>query len=189
MLLIAGLAVAACGDDDGGGPTASENGNGDTTPLSSPVNTPAGTIGEPAICTDNEAQDGLFTTLEFSGDDGLYEQGEDVEITLTLINCGDGDVSLKFPTTQRYSIMIQDEDTAIEVWNAAAGKDFAEDEGEQLILQGETVVYTESWDQKNLRGDQVEPGMYKVSGFSVGCGGELQADCKFGPVRKIQVLE
>ena len=179
--------MIACGDDDVADPTA--DGDTSSTPPGSPVRTTAGTIGEPAICTDNEAQDGLFTTLEFSGDDGLYEQGEDVEITLTLINCGDGEVSLKFPTTQRYSFMIQDADSEIEVWNAAAGKDFVEEEGEQLIMQGETIVYTEVWDQKDLQGEQVLPAFYKVFGFSVGCGGELQTDCKFGPVRRIQVLQ
>ena len=197
------LLLAACGgdDDDGGGsPTPSGDVNGSPaatgreTPVPSgePINSPAGTAGPEAVCTEGESQRGLLSTLEFGGDDGLFEPGEDVEMTLTLINCDEVEEDLFYTTTQRYVFIIElvpeDSDVGAEVWRSSDGKVYAETAGELIMQPNETVVYTETWDQTDsVTGEQVEEGRYKISAFSVGCGSEDRSDCRFGPIKYIEV--
>ena len=191
VLLLAALALlAACGDDDGGDADSSPTGSGESTrtPAGTPVTSPAGSPGLPVECTAGEGQRGLLADLEFSGDDGLFDEGEDVEMTLTLINCGDNEVRLSFPTTKRFEVSIEDE-AGLEVWNSSDNKAFDQVIGEQLIASGDTVVYVETWEQEDSRGEQVPPGTYRVSALSVGCGQEEATDCKFGPIRLLEVVE
>ena len=190
MVLAVFVLLAACGDDDGGDADGSPTDNGESTrtPGGPPIESPAGTAGLPVECTVGEGQRGLLADLEFSGDDGLFDEGEDVEMTLTLINCAENEVRLSFPSTKRYEVSIEDE-AGIEVWNSSDGKAFDQVIGEEVIATGETVVYTETWKQEDSQGEQVPPGTYRVSALSVGCGLEEATDCKFGPIKLLEIVE
>jgi hypothetical protein len=190
------LALAAgCGDDDSDSDTASPTRNASEepsgtgpTPTDGDGATPAGSQGAPAVCTQENAQQGTITTLDFDRPTGGgYEVGDGIEITLTIINCGDNNIELSFPTTQRYLFIAQDKDEN-EVWNSASGVTYDEEAGELIIAPNETVVYEETWDQKNNNGEQVAEGVYKISAFSIGCTSN-QSNCRFGPIRQIEIGE
>lgn len=189
-LLLAALALlAACGGDDGGSEDGSPTASGESTRTSdgTPVTTPGGSPGLPVECTSGEEQRGLLADLEFNGDDGLFDEGEEIEMTLTIINCGDNEVVLSFTSTQRYEVSIEDE-AGLEVWNSSDDKDFDDVDGEQVIVSGETVVYVEPWDQQDSQGEQVPPGTYRVAFLSVGCGQPDASDCQFGPIKLIEIV-
>jgi hypothetical protein len=198
LLLIASLALlflAACGDDDDGtdSPTpteaASETAGGPTV-SGGPTATSTGPGDAPEVCTGEHAQQGTITTLDFDNENGLYDSGEAVEITLTIANCGDNDIELSFSTAQRYEMLAQDEN-GNEVWNSADGQSYDQVEGQEIIEPNETVVYTETWDQAGRDGQQVPDGQYKISAFSIGCarGTQGNPDCQFGPIKFIRIGE
>jgi hypothetical protein len=169
------LLLAACGEGGGGG---------SITPTGTPINSPAGSGS--AICTAQAAQKGLITTQKFGGTDGVYDPGEKIEMTLTIVNCGDNEATLHFPSAKRYEFVIRDANGA-EAWRSSDGKTFDQAEDTQVIQQDETIVYTESWDQKDRDGNQVPDGTYKVSTFSVGCIEVARSDCQFGPIGFVQI--
>ena len=45
------------------------------------------------------------------------------------------------------------------------------------------------WEQEDSRGEQVPLGIYRVAALSVGCGQEEATDCKFGPIKLLEVVE
>jgi hypothetical protein len=203
LLLTALLLLAACGDDDDDdsgddeSPTASAeatDGENGEDPSGSPGGngeTPAGTAGValPEECDQGEGQTGLLSDLILSGDDGVFPPGEEITMTLRLVNCSETATTLSYPTTQRYLFTVVEEEDESEVWNSAAGQEFPATPGEEAIAAGETVEYTEVWGQTNNEGAQVPAGRYKVKAFSVGCGGEAQTDCMFGPISLIEISE
>lgn len=192
------LLLAACGDDDDSGndndsgasaSPADGSGSPSATEEGSPVGTPGGTSGPAAKCTEGDAERGLLSELDFGGDDGIFDSGEDVDMTMTLINCAENEASLTFVTSQRYLVTIVSDPGGVEVWNSADGKSFDQAESTEDIPPGQTVVYAETWDQADSSGDQVEDGRYKVSFFSTGCGVPQSSQCRFGPIKYIQIGE
>ncbi len=200
LLLIASLMLlllAACGDDDDDGTESPTQTDGTTqtvtggpTGSSGPTATPAGSNGAPAVCTGEHAQQGTITTLDFDKENGVYDSGDSIEITLTIINCGDNNIELSYSTAQRYEMSAQDEN-GNEVWNSADDQSYDQVEGQEIIEPNETVVYTDTWDQTDRDGQQVPDGQYKISAFSIGCaaGTVGNPDCQFGPIRFVTVGE
>ena len=186
---LSALAIAACGDDDNDAATPTDSGGTTATAGSSPSDslssTPAGTEGAPAVCTQEDAQRGTITTLDFNNPTGGYDPGEEIEITFTIANCGDNDVTLSYPTTQRYVITAQDP-LGNEVWSSADDEVFNQVEGEEVIPPNKTIIYKETWDQKTSDGEQAPDAQYKISAFSIGCTAG-QTDCHFGPIRFVQI--
>jgi hypothetical protein len=179
--------MAACGgDDDSATPTG-----GSSTPTSSaalsgtPITTPAGSEGAPAVCTQEDAQKGTITTLAFGDDKTNYDPGQPIEMTFTIANCGDVETTLTFPTTERYVFNALDA-AGNKVWSTEDGKVFNEIQGTEKIGVNKTIVYTETWDQKDSNGQQVPDGQYKIQAFSVGCTSG-QTGCHFGPVRFVLI--
>lgn len=190
-LLALAIAAVACGGDDDDGtasPTDGPTGSASVTPAGTGNGTPQGTEGAPPECTGEQAQRGTITTLAFDREPGRYDPGEDIEITLTIANCGDNNIELSFSTSQRY-VMFAEDEAGNEVWNSAAGQSFNQVEGKEIIGPHKTVVYTETWDQKDSNGEQVPEGQYKISAFSIGCaaGTVGNPDCRFGPVRFVGI--
>ncbi len=185
------LLVAACGgDDDDSSPSPSDGeATASASPNGTPISEPEGTPGGSAICSNvSDAARGLITTHNFTGDQAVREAGEEIEMILTLANCGDNLAVLEYPSTQRVDFIVEDEN-GVEVWRSSDGKAYEETEGTQVIEPGETVIYTETWDQTDREGEQALGGIYKVSLFSVGCIEEAREDCKFGPVGLVEIGE
>lgn len=102
-------------------------------------------------------------------------------MTLTLTNCADNSARLFYRDAQRYEFIAEDEQGQ-EVWRWSFDKAFTQAVGEETIGPGETVTYSEVWEQISNDGQQVDPKRYKIFGFSVGCGVENATDagCHFG---------
>ena len=184
------ILLVACGSDDREDPDASPAGSDESTRTvaGSPHGSRAGSSRLQVECTVGGGQSGLLADLEFGGDNGLFEEGEDIEMKLTLINCGDSEVQLFFPTAQRYEVSIEDAN-GIQVWNSSDGKAFSQATAKEVIATGETVVYTETWEQEDAQGEQVPLGTYRVSALSVGCGQEDAINCTFGSVKLLEIVD
>jgi hypothetical protein len=192
LLLVAAMAalLAACGDDDDGDSdepsvTASTDASGERTEDAS--STPVDTGDAPAECTADDAVRGLLARLELSGDDGIFEPGEEIDFTFRLIiNCGDNESTLYYPTSQRYHFFV-DSPSNEQVWSSADEQVFEQVQGTEVIEIHETLQYEETWDQTDRDGEQVPDGVYKVSAFSVGCAQETQSNCQFGSVSQFEI--
>ena len=182
------LAAGACGGGSSG-PTATASGKASPsapTPTRPPDCGPGFSTGTPPP---GAGWLGIIGKLQLGGGEGVVNKGDDVKMTMSLTNCGDNAANLRFPTSQRYVFIIQRADTLEEVWRSADGKSFAQVVGEETLQPSETVRYTETWDQKTSKGEQVAPGAYKVLAFSVGCPTASTSDCQFGPVGGLQIKE
>ncbi len=184
------LGVVACGDDasPNAAPTGSPDGAGGSTSASAGVDasaSPGATVDYPEECGENTDL-GLIASLKLGESGGQFKQGEEVSMSLTLINCGDNVSRHFYPTSQRYEFIVVDEN-GVEVWRWSDANASEQVKGKEEIQPGEKVDYREVWDQKDSKGEQVPPGRYKVSGFSVGCSDESQADCLFGPVELLEI--
>jgi hypothetical protein len=194
--------VAACGDDDSStatpttastGATATvaiSAGAGTSTPgpgSSGASGTPTPVAGpEPPECAAASHDVGLVSQVSFNNEDGNFAQGETVDITLILANCGDNDAVLHYPTSQRYNFHVTDSN-GVEVWTSSDGKSFDQVAATESLHPNDRETFTDHWDQKDRSGQQVPGGQYKVAAFSVGCIAEAQPNCEFGPVRFIQI--
>lgn len=190
------LLLVACGGDDedtdSSTPTGAVNETASVGPTGSggPTATSTGSSVAPEVCTGENVPQGTITTLDFDKENGLYDSGDTVEITLTIANCGDNNIELSFSSAQRYEMFAQDEN-GNEVWNSSDGQSYDQVEGQEIIEPNETVVYTETWDQTGRDGQQVPDSQYKISAFSIGCAAGTQGnpDCQFGPIKYIRIGE
>jgi hypothetical protein len=191
--VVLGLAAVlfACGDDDDNGPgPASSEASGAT-----PVETPAGSPGGPEECTVSEEEIGLVSKLDFEQEGefaqgGQFAAGDVINARMRLINCTGDETTLYFDTTKRYEMVITPEDSTDELFNSSVGKEFSDTKGTEVLAAGDTIVYEEPWDQMDAEGQQVPPGIYKVSFLSVGCGHPESEECPpFGPISRIEILE
>ena len=196
VILLIGLAVVvACGDDD-----SSDNGDPTNTgevatatddPDASPDQTSDVT---PRPDTEREcgfgAEDdlGLISYLEFGGESAHYAIGEDVPMNLVLVNCAGVNVELFYESEARYDFSMEDS-IGLEVWRWTEEQDLLDEPGTLTILPQEMVEYSVTWDQRDFSDDQVDPGVYKVYAFSLGCGVEVASDCHFGPVELLEITE
>ncbi len=196
VILLMGLAaVAACGDDDssdGDGPTETDTASTATDDADA---SPGETIRPtPRPVTDRECGFGeepglgLISYLEFGGESANYAAGEDVPMKLVIQNCAGVDVELFYEGEARFDFSVEDA-IGQEVWRWTEEQDLLDEPGELTIAPQEIVEYSVTWDQRDFSDDLVEPGVYKVFAFSLGCGIEGATDCRFGPVELVQIGE
>ena len=193
VILLMGLAiVGACGDDDSSdGDNPTETGI-EGTATDDPDET---SVVTPRPDTDRECGFGdqddlrLLSHLEFGGETpAFYASGEDVPMTLVIENCTGVDIELFYEGEARFDFSI-DDDIGQEIWRWTEEQELSDEPGELTILPQEVVEYSVTWDQRDFSDDQVEPGLYKVSAFSVGCGEEGATNCRFGPVELLEITE
>ena len=152
-LLIAVLAAACGGDDNGGEPSPSSTGvasptaTGPPFPFEGPVGIDLTTYG------------------------AFYAKGKPVPLTITI--AASEPITLYYRTTQRYEIVISDAEGK-EVWRWSKDKAFGE-VLEQVSLQAdETLGFDESWDQRDNDGQPVPAGNYTVTATSTHCDANLE---------------
>lgn len=185
--VVAALALAACSGSSlpaTPSPELTEVVSPAPTPTSAPLPTPTLEQGTPAAngCPSGRDNDlRLISDLTFGDARAEFAVGEPVSMTLTLTNCADTPVRLFYRDDQRYEFIAEDEQGQ-EVWRWSYDKAFAQAIGEETIGPGETVAYTEVWEQSSNDGQQVDPKRYKIFGFSIGCGTEsaVATGCHFG---------
>ena len=197
VILLMGLAmVVACGDDESSDSEHPTNTDAAPTATEDPSTTPNQTSNvTPRPDTDREcgfaddADLGLISYLEFGGDSAAhYALGEDVPMNLVLVNCAGVNVELFYEGEARYDFSMEDS-IGQEVWRWTEEQDLLDEPGTLTILPREMVEYSVTWDQRDFSDDQVDPGVYKVYAFSLGCGVEVASDCHFGPVELLEITE
>ncbi len=115
-----------------------------------------------------------------------FAQGEPISIAMTLKNCGDNVVHLYYTSGQRYDFFAENESGA-EVWRWSEGQAFEQSLGEVQMAVGESVIYKETWDQRDSKGNQVPAGRHKIFAFSVGCADRASTNCTLGPVGFVDI--
>jgi hypothetical protein len=93
-----------------------------------------------------------------------------------------------YRNAQRYDFTVSDEQGE-ELWRWSHDRAFAQVIGEKTFEPGETVTYTEVWDQTTSGGGQLPPGRYEVLGIDVGCEEARQAECDFGMGLPIEITQ
>ena len=110
-------------------------------------------------CRSNDLQDGL--SAEFSANKAEYNQGEAIQLQLSLGNDNEDPMTLTFASTQKYDFWVLDAN-GDEVWRWSASRVFAAVITHVDILPGATIEYSETWDQLNDDGIAVPPGSYSI---------------------------
>jgi len=147
-LLLAALAAACGGDENGGEPSPT------STVVASPTTT------GPPFPFEGPVGIDLMTYGVF------YAEGKPVPLTITV--AASEPITLYYRTTQRYEIVISDAEGK-EVWRWSKDKAFGE-MLEQVSLQAnETLGFDESWDQGDNDGQPVPTGNYTVIATSTHC--------------------
>lgn len=103
----------------------------------------------------------LLFSIETDKDE--YSSGEDVTIRLRVENDGNKPVSLTFPTSQRYDIIITKDGK--EVWRWAYEKVFAMAITVLKMDPGEVLSFEERWRQTDNEGNDAGPGDYNIKGL------------------------
>lgn len=98
-----------------------------------------------------------------------YRRGEPVSITLTKRNVSNSTISLRYRTGQRYEFLARRSDGTI-VWRWSRGQVFTQQTARVTLPPGESQVFSVTWDQRDNRGLQVEPGTYIIAGRNMAEG-------------------
>lgn len=73
-----------------------------------------------------------------------------------------------------FDIVVEDEEGR-SVWRRLEGGPIAMALGILRLAPGEETVFTDTWDQKDARGEPVAPGTYRVRGGLAAEGHELES--------------
>lgn len=108
-------------------------------------------------------------SVRVAADKAVYAQGEPIQLTLAVVNHGAQPVVLRFPTAQRYDVVVR-ERQGRQVWRWSADQMFAQVLGEEtLAAAGGQLTYRVS-----VR-EPLPPGRYAVIGSVPVIGGALAA--------------
>jgi hypothetical protein len=98
---------------------------------------------------------------------GLTERGyallEPVVMSLRVTNNKEEDLTLTFPTAQRYDFIVRKGKEIVWIWSE--GRMFAQVIGRLTLGAGETVTYDINWDQSGLESMRPPLGAYTVQGI------------------------
>ena len=92
-----------------------------------------------------------------------YALVEPVVMTLKVTNIKEEDLTLTFPTAQRYDFVVKKGKQIVWVWSE--GRMFAQAIGRETLKAGETFSYEITWDQSGLESIQPPLGAYTVHGI------------------------
>ncbi|MFQ6019997.1 MAG: BsuPI-related putative proteinase inhibitor [Dehalococcoidia bacterium] len=145
------VALAAC-DEEGEPPSLSP------TPTSQPAATQA------------------ETPITVTTDKREYRVGEPVVMTLVLANRSGQAITLEYRNSQRYDFRVADSDGRV-VWRWSEDKLFAQVIGRERLEPGESLQFSETWDQTEARGEPLPPGDYLVEGTSPFCQTSGESAC------------
>jgi len=106
-------------------------------------------------------------TLEASVARRAFAAGESVELTLTGRNTGNAALSVTFTSGQRFDFIVR-RPRGDEVWRWSHDKAFIQVIQTAPLRPQETLMFRESWDQRDLQGRRVDPGPYEVIAVFLG---------------------
>ena len=96
-----------------------------------------------------------------------FAVGESVELTLTGRNTGNAALSITFTSGQRFDFIVR-RPRGDEVWRWSHDKAFIQVIQTATLRPGETLMFREAWDQRDLQGRRVDPGPYEVIAVFMG---------------------
>lgn len=115
--------------------------------------------------TDKEEEKEEAGNADMGNENGKLDMQVDVDIidhqakiAITLTNHSNEIKKLEFPTSQKYEIIITDENNQ-EVYRYSEGKMFTQALEYAIIKQGESIKWEEIWDYSN---EEITPGVYEV---------------------------
>lgn len=103
-------------------------------------------------------------------DRSVYRRGEDVVITLVKRNVTNRNITLRYPTGQRFDFVARRVPEQREIWRWSRGRSFTQVASEVILRPGDSQVFQATWDQRNNRGELVAPGSITIEGFNVARG-------------------
>lgn len=103
-------------------------------------------------------------------DKSVYRRGEEVVITLVKTNVSGRNITLRYPTEQRFDFVARRGPGQREIWRWSRGRSFAQVASVETLRPGDSEVFQATWDQRDNRGRQVEPGTITIEGFNVARG-------------------
>lgn len=101
--------------------------------------------------------------LVIQTDKAIYQSSEPVKMCLTITNRASQPLTLHFSTAQQYDFVVKKQ--GIEVWRWSRGRMFAMMLTDVTLKPNQSLVYEESWQQKDAEGNHVPPGKYEVIGL------------------------
>jgi|GEM_PF-4727955 len=147
------------------------------SPLPEPSYSP---IPEPTYSPSDPSLSFLMTVTT---DKSTYSVGENVQITLDLLNYSTAPVTLHFPTSQQYDLVLTPGASGLsysdnisfelvsmkskveELWRWSNGQTFTQVQTDLTVQPGENIIYTINWDQKDNSGQQIASGAYNLDGI------------------------
>lgn len=146
-------------------------------PLVDPPGNPDGTTGQytgtinalvggrPSV---TRVVDGLLYVLTL--DQRTYRQGQPVRITLYKVNISNRTITLRYPTGQRFELVVSRAADNVEVWRYSRGRFFTQQTGTVTIRRNQVAIYRFTWNQVNNFGRQVNPGDFILEAINVAQG-------------------
>ena len=113
--------------------------------------------------------------------------GEPLPMTLSITNGSDSQIERTYNSGQRYDFVLLD-GTGTEVWRWSHDMAFIEIILQETLDPGEKVTYREVWNQQTNGGEQVEPGIYELRAFDVGCGKPPIRQCFLERTLTLEIL-
>jgi len=121
---------------------------------------PSGSAGT-AIVADPAGGDSLRVEVDLT--ERGYAMPEPVPMSLTVTNIMERDLTLTFPTAQRYDFIVKKGKQTVWVWSE--GMMFAQAIGRETLKAGESVSYEITWDQSGLETIRPPLGAYTAQGI------------------------
>ncbi|OLD38873.1 MAG: hypothetical protein AUI83_23555 [Armatimonadetes bacterium 13_1_40CM_3_65_7] len=90
----------------------------------------------------------------------FYTAREPVEITLTVSNPASAAVTFEFPTGQMFDFLVTRQGKLI--WQWSYGRAFTQAFTRLTLSPGESRVFNERWDQRDVQGRYVPAGEYEM---------------------------
>jgi integral membrane sensor domain MASE1 len=101
-------------------------------------------------------------SLALSLDKGSYAVGERVRVRLVATNATGREVTLRFPSAQRFDLVVRRAGRV--VWQWSADMMFAQALASQVLAAGDSLVFEAEWDQSFQDGTNPVLGAYTVQG-------------------------
>jgi hypothetical protein len=101
--------------------------------------------------------------LSIRTDKAAYRAKEPIKMQLTVTNKGDKPFEYTFSSTQIYDFAVKKEEE--EIWRWSADKMFAMVLTDFTLEPKRSIVYDETWDQKDVDGNFVTLGQYELVGI------------------------
>jgi LysM repeat protein len=112
---------------------------------------------------DYEIVDNILLVLFTERDS--YQRGEPVDLNLVKVNIGNSIVNLNYTTGQRVDFRAFQDGNRL--WTWSAGRFFTQETRRIGLEPQRSMVYRKTWPQITGDDQQVEPGIYRLTGWNV----------------------